>query len=874
MPESSEMIEGPRRQIMRMRVGSMHKLVNASNVGAFGGCCMSGRDGAFLKTDEGIATATVNKMGLSVFPMKPSCARVQSLNSEPAGLAVHKYLHTHIRACTSADPQKRRRWRRQQRQRLLALVAHTATHTKKQEPKKPSQATKAVQESPEGTPSGVQELRTIRPTPMSSNLRALEITSLLSHPIYPFSSAFRLVRPLLLNCSIARGPQSWMTEDAVSRSGKLPLHIRSALRDDAEDEATAAQKSGLLNTCVRFFSLHALSFNFAGAALRPTTGKLTKKIQAFKALQGLSASCKLDSQLGGTLPRTFDILSVKELPGAFNLMTDSYLMTVAANTPTSQKAIGLPPVRLDSSTGTTRVAKSSLAGHISSVSNAMHLFKASEKPSSSNASLSSGTKLKTSQPALQVRDEILLDICRSAGVVDTGLEAKGDTLTSLVMQVPKSFRERSVNAMQLQICGHDSAEAKSIAEKNINQCVALSSQISGQRLPISSDFLKPLDFGTEAMSQMELDDPTILLLHGSGISLNEEVMLPDGCAIIQKHRKDGKNEIRINLSALPVERTEAQKSLGWFLKEWKKLEDFDADRSISNVQTAWAVLSISFMDITRQSFLICKERGVHLQHLWVHLSSFACRGITLAQNLASNFAAAEVTYLQKIRDFDSKFTSELDMLHKFYQKQLNLAWNTEERYKSIILGLEKDKTELITQLFAIRESALYSEIVALRTFYMNFAQNTKFLRDLIVDATTDWSKRASNSDQRWKAKNAGEVESVENIAITIGESDQQTWELKMNDILVNKSASDREIIALKESNALLTFEVTSLREQLEQYCPHLIVAVLFLFFIAVHLRCSSDQNLKQRLQISHNRCRLPIGRKKKLLKKRKKSSQR
>ena len=39
---------------MRMRVGSMHKLVTAGNVGAGGWCCMSGRDGALVKTDDGI----------------------------------------------------------------------------------------------------------------------------------------------------------------------------------------------------------------------------------------------------------------------------------------------------------------------------------------------------------------------------------------------------------------------------------------------------------------------------------------------------------------------------------------------------------------------------------------------------------------------------------------------------------------------------------------------------------------------------------------------------------------------------------------------------------------------------------------------------
>jgi len=127
------------------------------------------------------------------------------------------------------------------------------------------------------------------------------------------------------------------------------------------------------------------------------------------------------------------------------------------------------------------------------------------------------------------------------------------------------------------------------------------------------------------MNPLELDDPTILLLQGSEIALVHEVLLPDGCTIIQKLRKDGKIDIRINLSMLPVSRSEAQKSLDWFLNQWKKLENFDMNCSLSNVQTAWAVLSVSFMDVTRQSFLICKERGVHLQRSWLHLSSFASR---------------------------------------------------------------------------------------------------------------------------------------------------------------------------------------------------------------------------------------------------------
>jgi len=100
---------------------------------------------------------------------------------------------------------------------------------------------------------------------------------------------------------------------------------------------------------------------------------------------------------------------------------------------------------------------------------------------------------------------------------------------------------------------------------------------------------------------------------------------------------------------------------------------------------------------------------------------------------------------------------------------------------------------------------------------MNFAENTKFMRDLIIDATTNWNKRASNHEQRWKAQAAGEVESAEKIALTIGKSDQQDWELKMNELFSSKETHDRESIILKESNFALIAEVTNLREELEQY---------------------------------------------------------
>jgi hypothetical protein len=156
-------------------------------------------------------------------------------------------------------------------------------------------------------------------------------------------------------------------------------------------------------------------------------------------------------------------------------------------------------------------------------------------------------------------------------------------------------------------------------------------------------------------------------------------------------------------------------------------------------------------------------------------------------------------------------------LHKFYQKQLNLAWNTEERYKLIIMGLEKDKSDLIAQLSKVHESAIYNELTALRTFYINFAENTKFLRDLVIDATSDWSKRTSNVDQRWKATALGQVESVEKVALTIGQNDQEDWEQKLNEIFASKEQNNREVISLKESNALLMNEVSNLREELEKY---------------------------------------------------------
>ena len=555
--------------------------------------------------------------------------------------------------------------------------------------------------------------------------------------------------------------------------------------------------------------------------MRPTTGKLTKLTNTVKMLKGISAAAKPDHCMGGTLPRYFDILKVTEPPAVLELMTDMYLMSVPSSSPKSQRAVTLPAVKTESGVAATQAQKLVLATQVSSISNVMQLAKKFHRPSSSiEPCLKLGSNADGSSDKHVVksdRDQVLIEICHSAGMKEVHLDANGDTLTSLILQVPKSFRDKSVQAMRLKPGKFDSAESKLIAEKHIDQGVISTPTFSGQQVPFPSDFLQPLNFESEPMNQSEMDDPTILLFQGSDIALAHEILLPDGCTIIQKHRTDGKNEIRINFGSKPVERSEAQRSLIWFLNQWKTVEHFDSERKLSNVQTAWAILSVSFMDVTRQNFLICKERGVHLIHLWLHLSSFACRGITLAQTIASDFAASEVKYLQKIREFESNFTSEVDKLHKFYQKQLNLAWNTEERYKIIIMGLEKDKTDLHAQLDAVSDSAIYSELAALRTFHMNFAENTKFMRDLIIDATTNWNKRASNHEQRWKAQAAGEVESAEKIALTIGKSDQQDWELKMNELFSSKETHDRESNILKESNFALIAEVTNLREELEQY---------------------------------------------------------
>jgi hypothetical protein len=555
--------------------------------------------------------------------------------------------------------------------------------------------------------------------------------------------------------------------------------------------------------------------------LRPVTGKVAKAANAIRTIRGISSVSNMNSQLGGTLPRHFDILRSIEPPGALDLMTEAYLMSATTSPHQPNKSIGLPPVRAENSTGASRAQKVSGVHSVASISNAMHLMKNFRQQPTMTASFPNpavNTEVSHDQHfAAPVRNQVILDVCHSAGMEGAVLDSKGDILTSVILQVPVSFRENSVKAMQLNACSHDSAEAKVIADKYMKQAVPVCPQILGQQVPFPTDFLKPLNLESQPMNQSELDDPTILLLQGTGITLTREIPLPDGCTVIQKNRKDGKSEIRIDFGLFPVQRSEAQRSLVWFLNQWKNLEDFDSDRSLSNVQTAWTILSVSFMDIARQNFLICKERGVHLQHLWVHLSSFACRGIMLAQTIACDFAASEVKYLQKIKTFEGSFTSEVDKLHKFYQKQLNLAWITEERYKTIIMGLEKDKEDLNARLLAVSESALYNELAALRTFYLNFAEKTKFLRDMVIDATTDWSKRASHQEQRHQAKDAGEIESVEKISLTIGEFDQQDWELKLNESFASKEASDRDIKSLRETKISLTAEVSNLRDQLEQY---------------------------------------------------------
>jgi hypothetical protein len=584
-------------------------------------------------------------------------------------------------------------------------------------------------------------------------------------------------------------------------------------------------------------------------------------------MKGFAPVSKMSSELGGTLPRHFDIFRANEPPGVLDLMTDAYLMSATMSSHHPDKSTELPPVRSEYSAGATRAQKS-LVNNVSSITNAVHLMKNFRRPTSLSASLPNPVSdieaSSTQLVANHVRNQVIIELCQSAGIEGAILDSNGDMLTSLILQVPKSFRESSVKAMQMQISRHDSTEARLIAEKNLRQAVPVSPKISGQKVPFPSDFLRPLNFESEPMNQQELDDPTILLLQGSAIVLTREIPLPVGCTVIQKNRKDGINEIRIDFRMLPVERSEAQNSLIWFLNQWKTLEGFDSDCSLSNVQTAWAILSVSYMDVARQTFLICKERGVHLQHLWMHLSSFACRGITLAQTIACDFAASEVKYLEKIRDFEINFTTEVDKLHKFYQKQLHLAWNTEERYKIIIMGLEKDKADLNEQLCAVCESALYNELAALRTLYMNFTENTKFLRDLVIDATTDWSKRTTNQEQRRKAKAAGEVESTEKVALTIGEFDQQIWELKLKEQFQSKVMSDRDIQSLNECNMSLTTEVSSLREQLEQYS---ILHETFIFFQIFncsvgHIPFSSYPNLRRRHQSSLNKLVQKILRKK------------
>ena len=601
--------------------------------------------------------------------------------------------------------------------------------------------------------------------------------------------------------------------------------------------------------------------------MRPATGKLTKATNAIRSMKGFAPVSKMNSELGGTLPRHFDIFRANEPPGVLDLMTEAYLMSATISSHHPDKSTELPPLRSEYSTGATRAQKS-LVTNVSSITNAVHLMKNFRRPTSLSASLPNPvSNIEASSIQLvanNVRNQVITELCQSAGIEGAVLDSNGDMLTSLILQVPKSFRENSVKAMQMQISKHDSTEAKLIAEKNLRQAVPVSPKISGQKVPFPSDFLKPLNFESEPMNQQELDDPTILLLQGSAIVLTREIPLPVGCTVIQKNRKDGKNEIRIDFQMLPVERSEAQNSLVWFLNQWKTLDGFDSDCSLSNVQTAWAILSVSYMDVARQSFLICKERGVHLQHLWMYLSSFACRGITLAQTIACEFAASEVKYLEKIRDFEINFTTEVDKLHKFYQKQLHLAWNTEERYKIIIMGLEKDKADLNEQLCAVCESALYNELAALRTLYMNFTENTKFLRDLVIDATTDWSKRTTIQEQRRKAKAAGEVESTEKVALTIGEFDQQIWELKLKEQFESKVLSDRDIQSLNECNMSLTTEVSSLREQLEQYSILHETLIFCQIFIssAGHILFSSYPNLRHRHQSSLNKLVQKILRKK------------
>jgi hypothetical protein len=255
---------------------------------------------------------------------------------------------------------------------------------------------------------------------------------------------------------------------------------------------------------------HAVTSNSAGTVLRPHTGKLTKLANTVKVLKGISAAAKPDHCMGGTLPRYFDILKVTEPPAVLELMTEMYLMSAPSSSPHSQRTVTLPAVKTESAVAATQARKSVLATQVSSISNVTQLAKKFHRPSSSD------------------RDQVLIEICHSAGMKEVHLDANGDTLTSLILQVPKSFRDNSVQAMQLKPGKFDSAESKLIAEKHIDQGVTSIPTFSGQQVPFPSDFLRPLNFESEPMNQSEMDDPTILLFQGSDIALAHEILLPDG----------------------------------------------------------------------------------------------------------------------------------------------------------------------------------------------------------------------------------------------------------------------------------------------------------------------------------------------------------
>ena len=122
--------------------------------------------------------------------------------------------------------------------------------------------------------------------------------------------------------------------------------------------------------------------------MRPATGKLTKATNAIRSMKGFAPVSKMNSELGGTLPRHFDIFRANEPPGVLDLMTEAYLMSATISSHHPDKSTELPPVRSEYSTGATRAQKS-LVTNVSSITNAVHLMKNFRRPTSLSASLRS-----------------------------------------------------------------------------------------------------------------------------------------------------------------------------------------------------------------------------------------------------------------------------------------------------------------------------------------------------------------------------------------------------------------------------------------------------------------------------------------------------